>query len=114
MVVASSANSTNSSPYAFGTTVNTVSGPVYPGNPTAGGLIILNNGLVIVAIVPATMNLGAFGVYPGSTASIAVINGPGCFNMNPGDKFIFDNLLATCAWNGIAQGSVGALTFLSF
>jgi hypothetical protein len=114
MPVATSSNSTNASPYAFGTTVNTVSGPVFPGNPSAGGLIVINNGTVMVSIVPSTMNLGAFGVYPGATASVAVINGPGCINMSPGDKIIFDNLLATCPWNGIAQGGIGAMTFWSF
>ena len=114
MPVASSANSTNSSPFSFGTTVSTTSGPVFPGNPSAGGMIVINNGQVQVAIVTATMNLGALGVYPGATAGVAVINGPGCVNLNPGDKFIFDNLLATAAWNGIAQGGIGALTFLCF
>ena len=114
MVTAASANSTNSSPYSFGTTVGVTSGPVFPGNPTAGGMIVVNNGTTTVAIVTATMNLGALGVYTGATAGVAVINGPGCVNLAPGDKFIFDNLLATAAWNGISQGGTGALTFLCF
>ena len=114
MPVAYSANSTNASPSAFGTTVGLTSGPVFPGNPTAGGLIVINNGNTTVAIVPSTLNLGVLGVYAGAAASVASVSGPGCLNMAPGDKFIFDNLLATCAWNGISQGGTGALTFWSF
>jgi hypothetical protein len=114
MATAATSNSTNASPLGFGTTVGITSGPVFPGNSSAGGMIFVNNGPVVVAICPASVNLGILGVYSGFAAGVAVINGPGSININPGDKFIIDNLLATTAWNGIAAGPGASLTILTF
>ena len=99
----------------WGTVVGTVAQPVLPGNPTRSGLIIINAGITTIAVCPALAFQSTTGTYPtAATALVPVINGAGSVTMNPGDKFIFDNLLATCAFNGIAQGGIGALTFWSF
>lgn len=100
-------------PVGWGTTVNTVSGPVMPGNPSRTGLIFVNASVGIsIAICPAAVNVGAYGVYIGLAVGIASINGAGSVTMQPGDKFIIDNLNCTCAWNGIASGAGGILTIL--
>lgn len=102
-------------PVGWGTTVNTVSGPVMPANPSRTGLIFVNATSptgVAIAICPAAVNVGAFGVYIGLASGIAVINGAGSVTMQPGDKFIIDNLNCTCAWNGIAAGAGAVLTIL--
>jgi hypothetical protein len=114
MSVALSSNSTNASPLGWGTTVGTTSGPVFPGNSSCGGLIFINNGTVLIAICPASTNVGILGVYSGFANGVAVISGAGSININPGDKFIIDNLLCTAAWNGIAQSPGGILTILTF
>ena len=115
MAVTTSSNSTNSSPLGWGTTVGLTSGPVFPGVSSCGGLMIINTSVsATVAICPAQTNIGVLGVYAGFANSVAVINGPGCITLAPGDKFIIDNLLCTTAWNGIASGTGGTLTFLTF
>jgi hypothetical protein len=98
-------------PVGWGTTVGTVSGLVLPANSTRTGLISVG---VAVAICPAVVNVGSFGVYPGFQLGVAVINGAGSITMQPGDKFIVDNLACTSAWNGIASGAGGTLTILDF
>ena len=115
MAVTTSSNSTYSSPLGWGTTVGLTSGPVFPGNSSCSGMMIINaSTTATVAICSAQTNVGTLGVYPGFAAGVAVINGPGCITLAPGDKFIIDNLLCTTAWNGIASGAGGALTFLTF
>lgn len=100
-------------PVAWGTTVNIVSGPVLPANPSRNGLIFVNNSAsVAISICPVALNAGVFGVYTGFAASTAIINGAGSITMQAGDKFIIDNLNCTCAWNGIASGAGGQLTIL--
>jgi hypothetical protein len=105
---------TNAAPFGFGTTVGTVSGPVFPGG-TFGGITFINpSPTVAVAICPALVNLAVLGVYAGLATGVAVINGAGSITLNPGDKFIIDNQQATTAWNGIASGAGGLLTILAF
>jgi len=100
-------------PVAWGTTVNVTSGPVLPSNPSRTGLIFVNASVgIAIAICPVALNSGVFGVYTGFAASVAVINGAGSITMQPGDKFIIDNLNCTCAWNGIAGAAGGILTIL--
>jgi hypothetical protein len=107
-------SSTNAMPVAFGTTVGVVSGPVFPGG-TFGGVIFINpSPTVAVAICPSQVNLGTLGVYAGLATGVAVINGAGSVTLQPGDKFILDNLQATAPWNGIASGAGGVLTILAF
>ena len=100
-------------PLGWGTTLSTVSGPAFPSNPSRTGLIFVNAGTVSIAICPVTLNSGVLGVYAGFvTPGVAVINGPGSITMQPGDKFIIDNLNCTCAWNGVSSAAGGALTIL--
>jgi hypothetical protein len=115
MSVAHSANSTNASPVAWGTTVGQTSGPVFPGVSTASGTMFINaSSSVTLAICPASVNVGVLGVYSGFANGVAVINGAGSITLAPGDKFLIDNLLCTAPWNGIASGPGGVLTVLSF
>jgi hypothetical protein len=69
---------------------------------------------IAVAICPAIVNQGVLGVFPvtfgAATAGVAQINGPGSITLNPGDKFILDNLSSTTAWNAVAGGAGGVLT----
>ncbi len=106
--------STQSSPVGWGMVVGLTSGLVFPGVGSAHGAVFINNGTQVIAICPASVNLGANGVFPGFAAGVAVINGAGSVNINPGDKFFIDNMLCTSAWNGIAAGAGGALTVLTF
>jgi hypothetical protein len=105
---------TGSLPVGWGTTVGTVSGPVWPGNSTGNGLIIMNNGSVPCAVCPALVNQGVLGAYTGLAAGVAQIGGPGSKNINPGDVFIIDTLQFTGPLNGIAAAPGGQLTFWSF
>jgi hypothetical protein len=115
MAMISSSNSTNASPLGWGTTVGQTSGPVFPGVSTASGVIFYNpSSSVSVAICTAQTNIGVLGVYAGFANGVAAINGAGSITIAPGDKFIIDNLLCTTAWNGIASGSGGVLTILTF
>ncbi len=99
----------------WGTVVGTVAQPVLPGNPTRSGLIIINAGTTTIAVCPALAFQSTTGTYPtAATALVPVINGAGSVTMNPGDKFIFDNLACSTAWNGISGAASGALTFLEF
>lgn len=112
-------NPTNSttvgSPTGYGTTVGQTSGPVLPGNPTRTGLIIHNpSASVSAAVCPAVVNQGVLGVYSGAAVGVAAINGAGSKTLAPGDVFIIDNLLCTSAFNGIASGTGGLLTFWEF
>jgi hypothetical protein len=100
-------------PIGWGTTVGLVSGPVMPSNPSRSALVFVNASTgAAVAICPAVVNVGALGVYLGSAAGVAAINGAGSITMQPGDKFIIDTLNCTCAWNGIASGTGANLTIL--
>lgn len=109
------ANTTNPLPIGYGTTVGTVSGPALPANPSRGGLIFYNpSATVTIAVCPAIVNLAALGAYTGNAVGVAVINGAGSLTLAPGDKFIVDNLLATSAFNGIAQTTGGVLTVWEF
>jgi hypothetical protein len=101
-------------PVGWGTTVGLTSGPVMPSNPSRTGLIFINASVsAAIAICPNVLNVGALGVYPGAvTPGIAVVNGAGSTTMQPGDKFIIDNLNCTCAWNGIGSGAGAVLTIL--
>jgi hypothetical protein len=102
---------TQANPNGYGTTVGQVSGPAIPGNPTRAGLMFINpSATIAVAICPAIVNQGVLGVFTGLAAGVAQINGPGSITLNPGDKFILDNLSATTAWNAIAGGAGGILT----
>src|ERR1700704_2640426 len=93
-------------PIGYGTTLGLVSGPALPANPTRGGLVFINpSASVTVAVCPAVVNPATLGVYTGNAAGIAAINGAGSLTLNPGDKFIIDNLACTGAWNGIASGA---------
>jgi hypothetical protein len=95
-------------------TVGLTSGPVFPGVGSAHGAVFINNGTAVIAICPASVNVGTAGVFAGFTAGVAAINGAGSVNINPGDKFFIDNMLCTSAWNGIAASAGGALTVLTF
>lgn len=98
-------------PVGYGTTVNTTSGPVLPANSSRNALIFVNASVGIsIAICPAAVNVGAFGVYIGLAAGVASINGAGSVTMGPGDKFIVDTIACTAAFNGIASGAGGVLT----
>ena len=100
-------------PVGYGTTVNTVSGPVLPANPARQALIFRNSSVgAAVAICPVQVNQGVFGVYTGLAASVAAINGAGSITMQPGDTFVIDTMNCTCAWNGIASGAGGVLSVL--
>jgi hypothetical protein len=118
MALSTGGNTTNSLPIGWGTTVGLTSQPVLPANPTRTGLIFINSGTVAVAICPANVNIGALGVYPPVPAGgappvgVAVINGAGSITMQPGDKFIFDNLPCGCGWNGIGAQPGAVLTIL--
>lgn len=108
--------STNLTPMGWGTTVGLTSGPVLPANPTRSGLIMYNPsaGGVSIAVCPALVNQGLLGVFSGFAVGVAAINGAGSITLAPGDKFIIDNLPCQCAWNGIASGAGGVVTFLEF
>ena len=100
-------------PLGWGTTVGLTSGPVLPTNPTRGGLIFINASVsAAIAICPSVVNQGILGVYTGFAVGVAAINGAGSVTMQPGDKFIIDNLNCTGAWNGIASGTGAVLTIL--
>jgi len=103
-------------PVTWGTPVGTTSGPVLPSNPSRTGLIFVNASVSqAIAIIPAVANIALLqGQYPSApvTPSVAVINGAGSVTMQPGDKFIIDNLNCTCAWNGIASGTGAVLSML--
>ncbi len=103
-------NTTLISPACWGTTVAVTAQPVLPANPTRAGLIFINAGTSPVAICPTFIYQSTTGTYTTPTAGVPAINGAGSVTMQPGDKFIFDTVAATCAWNGIAQSTVGALT----
>jgi hypothetical protein len=109
-------NTTGLLPVAWGSSPGLVSAPVLPPNPTRTGLVFINNGPVALAICPATMYLGQIALTAGAYAApplapgVAVIGGPGSVTMQPGDKFIIDNMSCTCAWNGIAAAVGAALT----
>jgi len=106
---------TTANPVGWGTTVSTTSGLVLPANPSRTGLIFYNSSTgVAIAVCPAVVNVGSFGVYPGFQLGVAVINGAGSITLQPGDKFIIDNLSCSSAWNGIASAAGGTLTFLDF
>jgi hypothetical protein len=115
MAVSPVQNSTQANPNGFGTTVGLTSGPAIPANPTRVGMIFHNpSSSVAVAICPAIVNQGTLGVYTGNAVGVAAINGAGSITMQPGDKFIVDNLSCTSAWNAIASGAGGVLTGLEF
>lgn len=99
-------------PVGWGTTVGVTSGPVLPANPTRNGLIFINpSASVAVAVCPAMVNQGTLGVYANAPSlGVAAINGQGSVTIQPGDKFIIDNLNCTGAFNGIASGASGILT----
>lgn len=106
---------TIANPVGWGTTVGVASGAAFPFNPSRTGLIFYNSSSgVAIAVCPAVVNVGSGGVYPGFQAGIAVINGAGSITMQPGDKFIIDNLSCTTAWNAIASGTGGTLTMYEF
>jgi hypothetical protein len=102
---------TNPLPTGYGTTVGLTSGPALPANASRGGLIFHNpSNSVTVAICPAVVNLATLGVYGGNAAGVAVINGAGSVTLQPGDKFIIDNIQCTGAFNAIAGAAGGLLT----
>lgn len=104
-------SSTQPNPNGFGTTVGTTSGAAIPANPTRSGLMFINpSASIVVAICPAMVNQGTLGNYTGLATGVAAINGAGSITLNPGDKFILDNLCASTAWNAIASGAGGVLT----
>ena len=79
-------------PVGWGTTVGTSPITVLPPNPSRQGLIFTNQSpTAVIAICPAVVNVGAFGVYAAAAAGTPGINQPGSITMNPGDKFIIDN-----------------------
>jgi hypothetical protein len=114
MATTGTANNTSGTPIGYGTPVGLAPILVLPANPSCGGLIFINAGPVAIAICPAFVNLGANGVFAGLATGVPVIGGPGSVTMQPGDKFIIDNLLATSSFNGIAAGTTGVLTVWSF
>ena len=91
-------------------------GPHSAGEPVAQLALVFVNTSVsgAIAIIPASANIALLqGQYPGIiTPAIAVINGAGSLTMQPGDKFIIDTIVCTCAWNGIASGTGSVLTIL--
>ena len=99
---------------AWGTTVGIVAQPVMPANPTRSGLIIINAGATAIAVCPALVYQSVTGTYTTPSTGVPVVNGAGSVTMQPGDKFIFDNLACSTAWNGISAVAGGALTFLEF
>lgn len=115
---------TNTLPVGWAVTVGQTNQLVLGANPTRTGLVFICAGLVAVAICPATVAAIASGTAPATLAlnsggpvglqapGVAAINGAGSITMQPGDKFIIDNLACSCAWNGIAAGAGGALTVL--
>lgn len=107
----STSPTTNPLPTGYGTTVGIVSGPALPANPTRGGLIFYNPSLTVtIAVCPSMVNQATLGVYTGLATGVAVINGAGSITLNPGDKFIVDNLNCGGAFNAIASGAGGVLT----
>ena len=102
-------------PVAWGTPVGLTSGLILPANPSRNSLVFINASVSgAIAIIPASANIALLqGQYPGIiTPAIAVINGAGSLTMQPGDKFIIDTIVCTCAWNGIASGTGSVLTIL--
>lgn len=99
-------------PNGWGTTVGTSPITVLPPNPSRQGLIFTNQSTVQIAICPAVVNVGAFGVYAGFQQGVPGIGQPGSITMNQGDKFIIDNLNCTGGWNAVASAAGGVLTIL--
>jgi hypothetical protein len=87
---------------------------VLPANPSCGGLIFINAGPVAIAVCPALVSLGAGGVFGAFAIGVPVIGGGGSVTMQPGDKFIIDNLQCTSSFNGVAASAAGVLTIWSF
>lgn len=122
---------TNPLPLGIAVNVGLTNQLVMPPVQTAGGIIFHNpSSTVAIAICPATQIVIAAGTLaaqanvttlPNPTAGVgapaqgvAVINGAGSVTLQPGDKFIVDNLSATSAWNGIAGAAGGVLTILVY
>lgn len=98
-------------PTGWAITVGITSALALPANPTRGGLIWVNQGSVAVAICPNVQNVVTGGVVTGQvTGAAAVVGGAGSITMQPGDKFIIDNMPCGCQWNAIAASSPGVLT----
>lgn len=102
-------------PTGWAITVGTSSQLALPANPTRGGLIWVNQGSVAVAICPNVLNVVSAGavtgqVIPQVTGGVAAIGGAGSITMQPGDKFIIDNMPCGCQWNAIAASGTGVLT----
>jgi hypothetical protein len=108
---------TNPLPIGYGTVVGLASGPVLPPNPSRGGLIFVNpNSSAVVAICPSVVAIQAqdgSGNWP-QAVGVAAIGGAGSITLNPGDKFILDNIQCTGGWNGITNTLNGVLTVLEF
>lgn len=107
-------NSTGAlNPNGWGTTVGTSPISALPPNPSRQGLIFTNQSTTAaIAICPAVVNVGSFGVYAGFQQGVPGINQPGSITMAPGDKFIIDNLNCTGGWNAVASAAGGVLTML--
>jgi hypothetical protein len=115
MAVSPVQSSTQSNPNGFGTTVGQTSGPAIPANPTRVGLMFINpSPSVSIGICPAMVNQAALGVYTGLATGVAAVNGAGSITLQPGDKFILDNVSSTTAWNAVASGAGGVLTALEW
>jgi hypothetical protein len=102
-------------PISYGTPVGLTSGPILPANASRNALVFVNSSVSgAIAIIPAAANIALLqGQYPGiSTPSVAVINGAGSITMQPGDKFIIDTIVCSCAWNAVSTIAGSALTIL--
>jgi len=99
-------------PTAWAVTVGLTSALCITSNPSRFGIVFVNNGPVAVAICPATVIPVVGGVPQPPIPGVAAIGGPGSITMQPGDKFIIDNLPCSASWNAIAAGAGGVLTIL--
>lgn len=98
-------------PTGWGITVGATSQLALPANPTRSGLIWINQSSAVIAICPATLNtVSSAGVVTNNVSGVAVIGGAGSITMQPGDKFIIDNMPCGCQWNAIAASAGSALT----
>jgi hypothetical protein len=110
-------------PVAWGSSPTLTPAPCLPSNPTRSGVIFINSGTVQIAICPQTEYIGTITynsttqtyTVPVASAGVPAINGAGSVTMNPGDKFIFDNLACGIGWNAVAAAATGgAITIFEF
>lgn len=97
-------------PTGWAITVGTTSALAIPQNTTRSGLIWINQSSAVIAICPSILNTVVAGVITNSVVGVAAIGAAGSITMQPGDKFIIDNMPCGCQWNAIAASAGSALT----